>query len=81
MPRNVRNFWLSLSVDGRKERVETGPVRADGGFSLKILIRENGRISDTYLLITGTAREDGKLTVELDTRPTGLSGALLETNR
>jgi hypothetical protein len=53
MPRNVRNFWIELDVDGRKERVETGPVRADGGFQMTIRIRDEGSISDTVLLVEG----------------------------
>jgi hypothetical protein len=53
MPRNVRNFWVNLSVDGRKSIVATGPVAKDGGFALDILIRENGSISKKSLRITG----------------------------
>jgi len=44
MPRNVRNFWLELQVDGRKSEVKTGPRRKDGGFSQKVFIREKGLI-------------------------------------
>jgi hypothetical protein len=53
MPRNVRNFWIELDVDGRKERVETGPVKADGGFSLTIRMRDKGSISNTTLEVRG----------------------------
>lgn len=62
-PRNVRNFFLSLSVDGRKSTVETGPVRADGGFTPAIRIRKDGRISDEVLYIDGIAGADGRLKV------------------
>lgn len=47
MPRNVRNWWLELEVDGRKTMFESGPRRADGGFRLRILQRDRGGILDT----------------------------------
>lgn len=53
MPRNVRNFWIDLAVDGKQERIETGPRSKDGGFNLVILVRENGSISDKRVYIEG----------------------------
>lgn len=61
MPRNVRNFWIDLSVDGRDSRIKTGPVRKDDGFDMTIRMRAQGGISDTVLLISGTASVDGAL--------------------
>jgi hypothetical protein len=46
MPRNVRNFWLELTVDGKKTRVATGPVRKDGGFDLVIKQRHKGQVME-----------------------------------
>lgn len=47
MPRNVRNFWIELSIDGKTYRhVATGPVSKDGGFEATIKIRDNGGIKD-----------------------------------
>lgn len=46
MPRNVRNFWVNLNVDGRSN-VETGPASKDGGMWAKFLIRSNGDIADS----------------------------------
>jgi len=63
MPRNVRNFWLELEVDGKKEKVATGPRSADGGFYLTILIRETGDVSDTRLNLEGRVMADGTLAV------------------
>lgn len=45
MPRNVRNFWLDLFVDGRKNSVKTGPRQKDGGFLLTIYQRDRGCVS------------------------------------
>lgn len=53
MPRNVRNFWIELDVDGRSERISTGPRASNGGFSMEIKLRENGQISKTYYQIEG----------------------------
>jgi len=61
MPRNVRNFWIELDVDGRKSRVETGPIRKDGGFSLTIRARERASISPTTLEVRGYVDGSGKV--------------------
>ncbi len=50
MPRNVRNFWLELDVDGKRTRVETGPQSKDGGFSLDVKMRDEGGIVRAALL-------------------------------
>lgn len=42
MPRCVRNFWLTLFVDGKKSVVSTGPRGKDGGFDLRMQIRDQG---------------------------------------
>ena len=59
MPRNVRNFFIEIEVDGRKSLVRTGPVAKGGGFFLTIRMREDGEISPTRLEITGNATNDG----------------------
>jgi hypothetical protein len=66
MPRNVRNFWLELEVDGKKSRVATGPRRSDGTFSCRVLIRENGRVSDRAVTIYGVVRDGGSLEIRAD---------------
>jgi hypothetical protein len=71
MPRNVRNFWIQLDVDGRKERIATGPRNKDGGFEMQILMREDGCISDKRVEIRGyVAHDTGKL-VLIITSPSG----------
>lgn len=60
MPRNVRNFWLELSIDGSATRVETGPKAKDGGFKLVILQRDKGGIVRA-MEIDGWARDNGEL--------------------
>lgn len=60
MPRNVRNFWIELDVDGRKTKISTGPVRKDGGFRLKIFQRNLGRVMEV-VNISGVA--DGEALV------------------
>lgn len=60
MPRNVRNFWLELTVDGKSTRVETGPMAKDGGFKLVILQRDKG--SNIHAMeVQGRAKSDGTL--------------------
>ncbi len=70
MPRNVRNFWVELEVDGKKTKIATGPVAKDGGFHLRVLIREGGSIANGSLQLSGLVK-DGELSV------TGFGGELL----
>lgn len=60
MPRNVRNFWIDLSVDGNSSRVETGPRAKDGGFNMTILIRDKGGV-ERAMEVSGHALSDGRL--------------------
>jgi hypothetical protein len=78
MPRNVRNFWIDLSVDGKKTTVQTGPKNKDGGFRMDILIRSDGNI-ETAAGIEGYAYPDGRL--ELAIRPMGHPEVLVVTKR
>jgi hypothetical protein len=61
MPRCIRNFWIELNVDGKRTPVATGPRRADGGFALRIFMRENGSVSEKVLRISGSALHNGTL--------------------
>ncbi len=56
--RNVRNFWVALEVDGKKEDVGTGPRSRDGGFFCKIKQRRNGSVADNEVVVRGVARGD-----------------------
>ena len=76
MPRNVRNFWIEIEVDGRKERIATGPRRADGGFDMKLLMRNSGGIMEA-MRIAGR-HIAGEL--ELVVMPTADSGAEMMDN-
>ncbi len=63
MPHNVRNFWLTLNVDGQRTNVETGPRAADGGFTLTIRQRNQGGIAADPVVIHGRF-DNGRLTIE-----------------
>lgn len=65
MPRNVRNFWLDGEIDGRKERLEGGPVSKEGGFSLQVKMREEGDISIPVTLRGWASREGNRLFLEI----------------
>lgn len=66
MPRCVQNFWVSLEVDGKKEKIATGPRNAGGGFQMRILMRENGDISDDEVVIVGRKDSFGNLILSVD---------------
>jgi len=61
-PRNVRNFWLELEVDGKKTKVATGPVRKDGGFVLTVKQRNIGSVMYSGELV-GQANAKGELSL------------------
>lgn len=63
MPRNVRNFWIEIEIDGRKTRFGGGPSSPDGGFTLTVKQRNHGRVTDA-LHVVGTADDDGTLQTE-----------------
>lgn len=53
MPRVVRNFWVDLTVDGKKAPVGTGPRSRTGGFRCKVLQRADGDIHHEHLIVEG----------------------------
>jgi len=63
--RNIRNFWIELSVDGKSTRVAAGPSARDGGFSLRILMRDRGGVVEAMEVI-GRAIPDGRLVLKID---------------
>jgi hypothetical protein len=65
MPRNVRNFWIDLDVDGRKGRVGTGPQAKEGGFDMVIKTRDYGEIRKAVTIL-GRAKPDGTLTIRIE---------------
>lgn len=79
MPRNVRNFWLEIEVDGKKTKVATGPISKDGGVRVVVKMRDRGEIVEAGVL-TGRADSDGFLKLSWDS-PDGLSMTLANTNR
>ena len=68
MPRNLRNFWVTAEVDGRKTPVKFGPRAKDGGFRMTIYMRAEGD-STRAVIIEGKALEDDKILLIVD--PTG----------
>lgn len=63
--RNVRNFWIRASIDGRPTDIGAGPRAKDGGFSLTVLARSDGS-PERVLELTGKA-SDGHLTLTVET--------------
>ena len=81
MPRAIRNFWLILDVDGRKQRIKTGPRGKGGGFKLTILMRGAGAISNQTVVIRGELTDYGHLVVSADGGTTATGIELARTNR
>jgi hypothetical protein len=44
MPRNVRNFWVEVEIDGRKTKFAGGPRSKDGGLRVTIKQRHRGKV-------------------------------------
>lgn len=63
MPQHVRNFFLNLLVGGKQEEIATGPRDKDGGFTLRLSIRDGGNVKDAGT-IQGYRWPDGRLTID-----------------
>jgi hypothetical protein len=61
MPKNTRNFWVELDVDGQAASIKTGPRNAAGGFKETVYVRGEGGTVETAVRITGEAFSDGEL--------------------
>lgn len=64
MPRNVRNFWLTMDVDGRNSPLASGPVGPAGGFSAEVSVRRDGQVMPGVRLL-GIAHPDGSLEIRV----------------
>lgn len=65
--RNVRNFWIEVEVDGRKEKIETGPRNADGGFMITIGMRtKKGDMGENKLKVYGYVKNKETKSKERD---------------
>lgn len=71
MPRNVRNFWIEGTCDGKATPIAFGPQGKDGGFSLRIGQREGGDPMPV-LEVSGLVTRDGRLILRVE--PTGEGG-------
>jgi hypothetical protein len=82
MPRNVRNFWIEGYVDGNVQSFGMGPKSKDGGFDLKVKMRDEGNIT-VPVVISGCALDDGTLQLRISiSNSKGISEVLkVETTR
>ena len=60
MMRNMRNFFIDLSVDGRASDIHTGPKSKDGGLNFRMTQNDSGEVKEV-LRVYSTAHEDGSL--------------------
>lgn len=44
MPRNVRNGWAVVGVDGKASKLASGPRGADGGLTVTVYVRSAGSV-------------------------------------
>ena len=65
MPRNLRNFWIELDVDGYLHTVARGPRKRSEGFSITINIASH-REPHRLMRISGFALQNGRNRVIVD---------------
>lgn len=53
---HVRNFWVEIEIDGKVKRIATGPRGVTGGMRVRLLSREQGKISPVEVTIECKAR-------------------------
>ena len=66
-PRNVRNFWLEVEVDGRKEKIACGPVNKQGGLTLTLKQRNKGKIDEVMTIDCFAEVDDSQGAISLYT--------------
>lgn len=63
MPRHVRNWWVEVRTDDGRI-VSAGPVRRDGGITVRVYQRDRGAVIKSFSL-DGIATSSGKLRLEV----------------
>jgi len=64
-PRNVRNFFIKVKVDGKQKTVATGPRGKDGGLYIRLYQRDNGEVTNP-ISIWCHVNQKGELITEVD---------------
>ena len=60
----IQNFYIDCEIDGRESKLTGGPKAKDGGFSLTIYQRSEGK-KITALKVAGNVRINGTLALNL----------------
>jgi len=68
MPRNVRNSWVELDVDGRASTIATGPRRTNGTMTATFYLRNNGDVV-RVLTVRQFVEDDGTITFAIAQTP------------
>lgn len=55
--RNVRNYWVAATIDGRRTPLTGGPRDASGGLELRILQKDRGNVI-TAAIVSGYVLRD-----------------------
>lgn len=76
----VRNFWITLDVDGSKTQIAMGPRSKDGGFNLTIRQRDGGGII-TAVDVWGHAQDDGTITLHVKANDPAIEQMTITTRR
>lgn len=70
MPRNVRNFWVDVDVDGYQNTIGAGPRNKYDGLTINLYQRDEGSVGDALTIKCyrkAIIQDDGKETVKLVT--------------
>lgn len=76
----VRNFWIEADIDGKKTPLCGGPRGKDGGFTLRVYMRDKGNIKHA-LRVEGFARKSGKLELAVVWPSNEIKTEMIETER
>lgn len=62
--RNIRNFWIECTIDGRESALTVGPRNKDGGFALTVFAQDKGNVS-LGVNLCGYVDAKGQLVLEV----------------
>lgn len=59
----VRNFWINVSVDGKKNDIATGPRSKNGGMQINLFLRQNGQSKKAITILC--TEDSGQLLIDV----------------
>lgn len=78
MPRNVRNFWVEVEINGYKHILKGGPKASNGDMRITLFQRDRGEILEVMQVNSIMAGDEKTLISRVDIPQNGGLGLVTE---